>query len=110
MKTKSGSACSLCGSLDQSVTVKLVSVESRTEVGNLGTVAEERDASGQQLKIRTQTPESARSHELLADGVMSLNIHGPTQTGRKGEARAIDNLLSRLPTRRAPTRPRGRLG
>jgi len=96
VKTKSGSACSLCGSLDQSVAIDLVGVESRGKVGNIGTVAEERDASGEHLRIRTQTPEGARSHELLAYGVVSLNIHGPTQTGRKGEGRALDTLLSRL--------------
>lgn len=71
-------------------------MESRCEVGDAGTVTEERDASGEQLRIRTQTSEGARSHELLADGIMSLNINGPTQTGRKGEGRAIDTLLSTL--------------
>jgi hypothetical protein len=96
VKTKSGCACSSCGSLDQSVTIELVGVESRCDVGNVGTVAEERDASGDQFRIRTQTPEGASAHELLGDGVVSLNIHGPTQTGRKGEARALDTLLSRL--------------
>jgi hypothetical protein len=96
LKTKSGSACSLCGSLDQSAAIELVGVKSRCEVGNVGTVAEERDASGEQFRIRTQTPGGARSHELLADGVVSLDIHGPTQTGRKGEARALDTLLSKL--------------
>jgi len=87
----------LCGSLDESVTVELVlEVESRSEVGNVGTVAEERDDSGATFRIRTRTPEGASSHELLADGVVSLDIRGPTQMGRKGEARAIDTLLSRL--------------
>lgn len=96
MKTKSGSACFLCGSLDQSVTIELVGLEICGEAGNVGTVAEERDTSGGKFRIRTQTPEGARSHELLADGVVSLNIHGPTQTGRKGEARTLDTLLTTL--------------
>jgi hypothetical protein len=96
VKTKSGSACSLCGSLDQSVTVELVGLESHCKEGNVGTVAEERDASGKQLQIRNQTPEGARSHEQLADGAVSLSIQGPTQTGRKGEARALDTFLNRL--------------
>lgn len=96
VKPKSGSARSLCGSLDQSVTVELVGVESHAEVDNVGTVAEERDASRKQFRVGTQTPKGARSHEVLADGVVSLNIHGPTQTGRKGETRAVDTLLSRL--------------
>ena len=96
VKTKSGSACSSCGSLDQTATVELVGVESRCDVGHVGTVVEERDASGEQFRLRTQTPEGARSHELLADGVVSLTINGPTQTGRKGEARALDTLLNAL--------------
>lgn len=86
----------MCGSLDQSVTIEVAGVEARFESGNVGTVTEERDASGEQFRIRTRTPEGARSDELLADGVVSLNIHGPTQTGRKGQPRAIDTLLSRL--------------
>jgi hypothetical protein len=96
VKTQSGSACSMCGSLDQSVTVEGVGMEARGELGAGGTVTEERDASGEQFRIQTQTPGGARSHELLAAGVVSLNIHGPTQTGRKGERRALDTLLSRL--------------
>jgi hypothetical protein len=96
VKTQSGSACSLCGSLDQPVTIELVGVKACCEVGNVGTVAEERDTSGEQFRIRTQTPEGAHSHELLADGVVSLDIHGPTQTGRKGEARALDTFFTRL--------------
>jgi hypothetical protein len=86
----------LCGSLDQSVTIKVAGAEARFESGKVGTVREERDASGEPFRIRTQTPEGARSDELLADGVVSLNLHGPTQTGRKGEPRALDTLLSKL--------------
>ena len=71
-------------------------MESRCKVGNVGTVTEERDASGEELRIRTQPPEGARSDARLADGVVSLNINGPTQTGRRGEGRAIDTLLSTL--------------
>ena len=82
--------------MDQSATAETVGMEARGEVGNVGTVAEERDASGERFRIRTQTPGGARSRELLADGVVSLNIHGPTQTGRKGESRALDTLLSKL--------------
>ena len=96
VKAEPGSACSFCGSLDQSVTVELVGVETRCELGNVGTVAEERDASGQQYRIRTQTPGGARSHELLSDGFVSLDIHGPTQAGRRGEARALETLVSKL--------------
>ena len=86
----------MCSSLDQSVTVELVGVEARGEVGDVGPVIEERDPSGEQFRIRTQTPKGARSHELLADGVVSLDIHGPTETGRKGEARVLDTLLNTL--------------
>jgi hypothetical protein len=86
----------LCGSLDQSVTIEVAGVEARFELGKVGTVTEEPHASGEQFRIRTRTPEGARSDGLLADGVMSLNMHGPTQTGRKGEPRAVDTLLSRL--------------
>lgn len=96
LKTISGSACSLCGSLDQSVTIELVGVETRVEAGNVGTVAEERDASGEQFRVRVQTPAGARSDALLADGVVSLNIRGPIQIGRKGEPRALDTLRCRL--------------
>ena len=96
VKIDSGSRCSLCGSLDQSVTVELVGVEARAEVGDVGTVVEQRDASDGQFQIRTQTPEGARSNGLLAGDTVSLGIHGPTKTGRTGEARAIDVLLSKL--------------
>ena len=82
--------------MDESVTVGLVGEAACGKPGNVGAVAEERDAFGQQLRIRTQTPGGARSHELLVDGAVSLNIHGPTQTGRRGEPRVLDTLLSRL--------------
>lgn len=95
-KTESGSACSLCGSLDHSVTIGLVGQGVRCELGNLGTVTEERDVSGEQFRVRVQTPAGARSDALLADGVVSLNIHGPIQIGRNGEPRALDILLCRL--------------
>lgn len=96
LKTKSGSACSLCGSLDQSATIEVTGVQAHFESGNIGTVTEERDAFGEQFRIRTRTPEDARSDELLANGIVSLNIYGPTQAGRKGEPRALNTLLSRL--------------
>ena len=96
LKTKSGAACASCLSMDESVTVGIDGVAACGKAGNVGTVAEERGASGEQFRIRTQTPGGARSRELLADGVVSLNIHGPTETGRKGESRALDTLLSRL--------------
>lgn len=95
-KTKSGSACFLCNSLDQSVTIEVAGEEVRFGLGNVGTVTEERDAVGGQFLVRTRTPEGARSDELLTDGAMSITIHGPTQTGRNGEPRALDTLLSRL--------------
>lgn len=78
------------------IKVGLTGVESHGAVGTVGSVAEEGYASGERFRIRTQTPKGARSHALLADGVVSLEIHGPTQTGRKGELRAIDTLFSRL--------------
>ena len=96
LKTVSGSACSSCGSLDQSVTIELVGMEARCELGNVGTVAEERDASGAQFRVRVQTPAGARSDALLGDGLVSFNIRGPIQIGRKGEPRALDTLLCRL--------------
>jgi len=96
LKNTSGSACSSCGSLDQSVISAMDGVQGRAEVGNVGRVAEERDASGEQFRVRGQTPAGARSDEMLADGVVSINIHGPIQIGRKGEPRALDTLLSRL--------------
>ncbi len=74
----------------------MAGVEARLEPGNVGTVTEERDASGEQFRIRTRAPEGARSDEMMADGVVSLSIHGPSQTGCKGEPRALGTLLSRL--------------
>lgn len=96
LKTISGSACSSCGSLDQTVSIELVGLVARCELGNLGTVAEERDASGARFRVRVQTPAGARSDALLVDGVVTLNIHGPVEIGRKGEPRALDTLLCRL--------------
>lgn len=78
------------------IEVGLTGVESHCAAGTVGSVAEERYASGERFRIRTRTPEGARSREMLADGVVSLEIHGPTQTGLKGEPRALDTLLSRL--------------
>ncbi len=96
VKTTSGSSCSSCGSLEESVAIQVDGAELRIEPGRVGTVTEERDISGEQFRIRTRTPEGARSDELLANGVVSLNIKGPTQMGRKGERRALDTLLSKL--------------
>jgi hypothetical protein len=95
-KTISSSACSVCGSLDQSVTVELVGQDIHTKQGNVGTVTEERDATGAQLQVRNRTPEGAHSDALLTDGSVSLNISGPIQIGRKGESRALDTLLCKL--------------
>ncbi len=36
VKTNSSSACTSCGSLDQSVTTDLIGVETRGEIGNIG--------------------------------------------------------------------------
>jgi len=96
VKAESNSTCSLCGSLDQSVAIELIGQELRASNGNVGLVREERNASGEQFSIRTQTPEGARSEELLANNIVSANIIGPTQTGRKGEPRAISILMNRL--------------
>lgn len=79
-----------------SVSIEVVGAEMRFASGRVGTVTEERDATGEHLQIRTRTPEGARSDEQLADGVLSLNIYGPTQAGSKGEPRAIGILLGRL--------------
>jgi hypothetical protein len=95
-KAEPDSTCSLCGSLNPSITIGLTGLELSSNIGNLGPVTEERNASGEQFRIRTQTPEGARSDELLANDIVSVKIKGPTQTGRKGEPRTINTLLNRL--------------
>lgn len=95
-KAISGSACSSCGSLDQSVAIEPVGVGTCGKVGNVGKVAEERDASRAQARILLQTPAGAHSDTLLTDGVVSLNIHGAIEIGRNGEPRALDTLLRKL--------------
>lgn len=94
LKDISGAACSSCGSLDQSITIDLVGVELHCESGNVGTVTDERTASG--AKLRTQTPGGAHSDSSLTRKDVSFNINGSIEIGRKGESRALGTLLQKF--------------
>jgi hypothetical protein len=91
-----GLPCPKCGALEQSTSVKLEGVLGFGHAGSLGIVAQHGNPSDSSYRLQVQTPSGTRSDARLVDGIVSVEVRGSSDVGRRGEPAALETFVQVL--------------
>jgi len=94
-KAASGLPCGECGSFEQSISLHLGGVLA-VGPGSLGLVAQSGTPADSSYRLQVQTPAGTRSDARLERGMVTVEVQGASDVGRRGEPQALDTLAQVL--------------